>query len=102
MNKETMKVDEFIRSTKEENEPPSGLSLTLQALWWDATDDWQKAHEIVQSDPSPNASWVHAYLHRREGDESNAAYWYSRAGKPVEKGSFVTEREHIASILLGA
>ncbi len=101
MNKETISVDDFIRSTKEGNEPPSGLSLTLQALWWDAKDDWQKAHEMVQSDSNPNASWVHAYLHRRKGDDPNAAYWYSRAGKPVEKGSFVTEREHIASVLLG-
>jgi len=45
--------------------------------------DWKRAHESAQRDEGPQGSWVHAYLHRKEGDEGKAAYWYSRAGKPV-------------------
>jgi hypothetical protein len=53
----------------------------LQALWYDAKGDWDRAHRIVQAIPSADAAWVHAYLHRREGDSWNADYWYSHAGR---------------------
>jgi hypothetical protein len=63
--------------------PPAELTPALAGLWWDAKGDWTRAHESAQQDEGPEGSWVHAYLHRKEGDQDNAAYWYSRAGKPV-------------------
>ena len=57
--------------------PPASLHLALKALWWDAKGDWNKAHECAQGDEGdPSCDWVHAYLHRKEGDASNAGYWY--------------------------
>ena len=61
--------------------PPSGLSSELQALWYEAKGDWDKAHSLVQNSALDEASWIHAYLHRKEGDRSNAQYWYRAAGK---------------------
>jgi hypothetical protein len=75
-----MTVDDFRQSLTAAN-PPAELTLALLGLWWDAKGDWKRAHESGQQDEGPEGSWVHAYLHRKEGDESNAAYWYSRAGK---------------------
>ncbi|MGH8017156.1 MAG: hypothetical protein ACREIA_02530 [Opitutaceae bacterium] len=95
-----MTLDEFNKSVTTGNLPPGGLSLALQALWWDAKGDWRRAHEIAQNDPSPNASWVHAFLHRKEGDETNAAYWYAKAIKPMARGPFPSERDRIAAVLL--
>lgn len=63
--------------------PPADASPSLQALWQTANGAWDAAHELVQADKSSEAAWVHAHLHRVEGDLSNAAYWYNRAGKPV-------------------
>ncbi len=62
--------------------PPDGLSLALQALWWDAKGDWDKAHECAQARDDAAGMSVHAYLHRKEGDQSNAGYWYRRCRKP--------------------
>lgn len=61
--------------------PPSAISVYLQALWYDGKGDWYKAHAIIQDIEDKKAAWVHAYLHRKEGDNGNARYWYSRAGK---------------------
>lgn len=62
--------------------PPKALHLALQALWWDAKGDWAAAHDCAQQDEgNPQCDWVHAYLHRKEGDASNARYWYRQAGK---------------------
>ncbi len=69
-------------------------------LWWDAKDDWTRAHESAQQDEGPEGSWVHAYLHRKEGDQSNAAYWYGRAGKPVCRESLDAEWLGIVTDLL--
>jgi hypothetical protein len=80
--------------------PPMDLSLALAGLWWDAKGDWAKAHESAQQDEGPAGAWVHAYLHRKEGDASNAAYWYSRAKTPPCQSSFEEEWEEIASSLL--
>jgi hypothetical protein len=77
-----MTLDEF-RQSLMATEPPAGLSLALLGFWWDGKGDWQRAHESAQQDEGVEGSWVHADLHRKEGDQSNAAYWYSRAGKPV-------------------
>jgi hypothetical protein len=76
------------------------LSAPLQALRDDAAGDWESAHICVQGDNSPEAAWVHAYLHRKEGDVSNAGYWYARAGKPPFHGSLEAEWEAIAQALL--
>jgi len=96
-----MTLTEFNESVNTATRPPKGLSTSLEALWWEAKGDWQKAHHLAQDDPSPNASWVHAFLHRVEGDESNAAYWYAKAVKPVAHGPFPPERDHIVAALLG-
>jgi hypothetical protein len=64
----------------EKSEPPAGLSVALQALWWDAKGDWEKAHEGAQAHDDAPGMRVHAYLHRKEGDQSNAEYWYRRCG----------------------
>src|SRR5690242_18778884 len=65
--------------------PPSDVVAPLAALWWAGKGDWNKAHAIAQDDDGADAAWVHAYLHRVEGDLGNAGYWYRRAGKPVAK-----------------
>ena len=80
-----MDFEEF-QSSVAESEPPSELPLVLVALWWDAKGDWTKAHECAQQRESADHAWVHAYLHRKEGDMDNARYWYGRAGRPVFNG----------------
>jgi hypothetical protein len=79
---------------------PDRLDGLLLALWWDAKGDWNRAHEIAQEISGADAAWVHAYLHRKEGDLGNAAYWYARAGRPVAKGELSAEWESIAVELL--
>ena len=80
--------------------PPAGSSELLQALWYDANGDWAKAHGIAQDVDTRDGSWVHAYLHRKEGDASNAQYWYNRAQKPFSKTSLEHEWEDIVENLL--
>jgi hypothetical protein len=72
----------------------------LLALWWDAKGDWEKAHEIAQNVPGPNGAWVHAYLHRKEGDVGNAGYWYRQAGRRVAAGDLRAEWESMVTELL--
>lgn len=74
----------------------------LAALDADAAGNWEQAHTLVQDLDTPEAAWIHAYLHRVEGDPGNAAYWYRRAGKPVASGDFAEEREAIRQALLDA
>jgi hypothetical protein len=83
-------------------EPPHGLSLPLMALWWDLKGDWERAHACAQGDESAAGSWVHAFLHRREGDLANAAYWYRRAGKPMPGHGLDEEWTTIAGTLLAS
>jgi hypothetical protein len=73
-------VEEF-RDSVAEPEPPQGLSISLAALWWDAKGDWSRAHGLVDSLEGVDGMAVHAYLHRKEGDASNAEYWYRKAGR---------------------
>jgi len=80
--------------------PAKGLALPLAALWWAAKGEWNQAHSIVQEEDSTDAAWVHAYLHRVEGDLGNASYWYRKAGQPVAKDSLEAEWERIASALI--
>jgi len=80
--------------------PPAGLGPALRALWHDLHGDWDRAHALAQEDGGRNGAWVHAYLHRKEGDETNAGYWYARAGRPAATGGLDAEREAIARALL--
>lgn len=82
------------------NEAPAELPPVLLALWWDCKGDWTKAHECAQQRETDDHAWVHAYLHRKEGDLENARYWYRRAGKPVFKGPLEDERTEIVKALL--
>jgi len=94
-----MTLDEFERRASRAA-PPADLSPALTALWQDARGDWDAAHRAVQSDPGAQAAWVHAYLHRKEGDASNAGYWYRRAARPVADGGLEHEWRAIAAALL--
>jgi hypothetical protein len=80
--------------------PAPSLTPPLAGLWWAAKGDWDKAHRIVQHEPTREAAWVHAYLHRLEGDVSNAGYWYRQAGQPVARDTLEAEWERIASALI--
>ncbi|HEY3718676.1 MAG TPA: hypothetical protein VGL41_00900 [Roseiarcus sp.] len=88
------------RASLDDPAPPSDLGLALQALWHDGKGDWDGAHELAQRDGPGASDWVHAYLHRKEGDLANAGYWYRRAGKPVAGGSLDEEWAAIVSALL--
>jgi hypothetical protein len=81
---------------------PAGVAPPLAGLWWAAKGEWDVAHEIVQNDDTHEAAWVHAYLHRVEGDLGNASYWYRHAGQPVAKDELDAEWERIVSTLLGS
>ena len=94
-----MNLTDF-RATLDAPAPPA-TTLPLQALWYDAKGDWSTAHDLLQDDTTPAGSWVHAYLHRKEPDLPNAAYWYRRAGKPTASGDFGTEWDAIVTSLLG-
>jgi hypothetical protein len=79
--------------------PAAALSPSLAALWWAAKGDWDRAHEIVQNESSAEAAWVHAYLHRVEGDLGNAGYWYRQSGQPAAIDSLDAEWERIVFTL---
>ena len=89
------------RASLSDGAPAPNLEPPLAALWWAAKGAWDQAHKIVQDEDTPEAAWVHAYLHRVEGDLGNAGYWYRRAGKPVASGPLESEWEQMASVLLG-
>ncbi|HET9222136.1 MAG TPA: hypothetical protein VFO07_06515 [Roseiflexaceae bacterium] len=89
------------RASVEASTPVDHLSHALQALWHDAKGDWRTAHEHAQAQDDRDGAWVHAYLHRKEGDLANAGYWYRRAGRPVAGESLDAEWETIAAALLG-
>ena len=87
-------------ATLREKTPPMRLSPALQALWYDAQGAWGKAHDLVNDATDADSAWVHAYLHRKEGDQGNAEYWYARAKQPVFEGTLDTEWKQICSALL--
>jgi hypothetical protein len=88
-----------LKSSLSNAAPDGKLTPPLAALWWAAKGEWDAAHKIVQDESDANAAWVHAYLHRVEGDLSNAGYWYRQAGQPVAKDSLESEWERIVSAL---
>ena len=95
-----MKYDEFI-VMREKGTIPDDIPMLLQALLLDGVGDWDSAHKIAQNVFTKDGSWVHAYLHRKEGDRSNAAYWYSNAGKRMPESMLEEEWEEISRELLG-
>jgi len=88
------------KSSLQHAAPPLGINDLLRALWYDAKHDWNSSHAIAQDIETSEGSWVHAYLHRKEGDDSNAQYWYSRARKKFPKVSLAEEWEEIADHFL--
>lgn len=82
------------------NSDGKALSGALLALWFDRRGEWERAHETAQELNGPEGAWVHAYLHRKEGDTVNAAYWYRRAGRRVARGDFKDEWESMIRELL--
>ncbi|WP_017749939.1 hypothetical protein [Scytonema hofmannii] len=95
-----MTIEEFKQLLEQERKCPEFLPKPLQALWYDKKGDWNKAHEIVQDANDADSAWIHAYLHRKERDLSNARYWYRRSNQPESKESLTQEWEQIACCLL--
>jgi len=89
-----------LKKTLSNEEPPLGISKPLEALWYEVKGDWKKAHLLIQALDDKSSAWVHAYLHRKEKDQSNASYWYNRAGKKMPECSFAEEWEQITVSLL--
>jgi hypothetical protein len=94
-----MTLKEF-SSTLHQPQPPVGTDVFLQALWYEAKGDWNKAHHLVQDEEYGSGAWVHAYLHRKEGDLSNAGYWYRKANKKMPDVSLEKEWADIAEEFL--
>lgn len=95
-----MTLEQFKASARQAS-PPAGLSPLLLALWHDAHGDWDEAHRVAQDEDDENGAWVHAYLHRKEGDASNARYWYRQAGREAATEPLDVEWARIVSELLG-
>ena len=94
-----MTMNQFIVSLENEI-PPNGISQLLEALWWEKNGNWTKAHKITQEIHTKDAALVHAYLHRREGDLSNANYWYRTAGESAFNGTMDEEWESLVDNFL--
>ena len=94
-----MTIEEFTATLASER-APEGISAALRARWEDARGEWDAAHQIAQDLEDSDGSWIHAYLHRKEGDLGNAGYWYRRAGKPVAGDSLDAEWRRIVTALL--
>ena len=94
-----MTLSQF-RATLTSPEPPPGLTAALTALWHDGRADWKTAHRVAQDIDTSEGAWIHAYLHRKEGDPANAAYWYRRAAKPVPSVTLDAEWDAIVTALL--
>ncbi len=92
-----MNIEEFRRQNSEQIK---SYPLALQALWYDYQDDWHKSHKLIDTQSDRDCAWVHAYLHRQEGDLWNARYWYRRSGRAESKLSLSQEREQITQALL--
>ncbi len=94
-----MRIRGFLNSIESSDEPFTELSVELQALWWAKKGAWEKAHDLAQEAGTKEGDWVHAYLHRVEGDLSNASYWYARAGKTVSSIELSKEWNEIVRAL---
>jgi hypothetical protein len=83
-----------------EAHPPGHLGPALSSLWWIANNHWQRAHDLIDGTPGPDAAWLHAHLHRVEGDQMNADYWYQRSGRDRPKDGISQERERMLAYFL--
>jgi hypothetical protein len=92
----------FFRTSLDEPVPPADLGTALEALWFQGRGDWDRAHELAQAEDGRDGAWVHAHLHRVEGDQANTDYWYRRAGRPQARGDLQVEWVEIVSALLAA
>ena len=95
-----MTLEEFRQSLTRAQTPPAGVTPLLQALWHDARGDWDRAHTLAQEVETKDGAWVHAYLHRKEGDLDNAGYWYRRAARDRFNGTLDDEWTSIVTALL--
>lgn len=91
---------QVFRDSIAQSQPPAGLSPALQALWWDAKGDWDKAHDCAQERDDAAGMHVHAYLHRKEGDQPNADYWYRRCGAAPSRLTLAEEWDELARAFL--
>lgn len=96
-----MTYKDYINSLSNNN-PPEGINDLLTSLWYAAKDDWETAHGIAQDIPGKDGAWIHAYLHRVEGDIGNANYWYSVAGKTFPPGTIEEEWKDLVMEFLNA
>lgn len=94
-----MTLQDF-ENTLQQSSPPAGTSVLLQALWFDARGEWEQAHQLAQDVNTMAGSWIHAYLHRKEGDRSNAQYWYHRANKKMPAYSLEQEWKELVIAFL--
>jgi hypothetical protein len=94
-----MTPTEFKRSLSQ-TRPPAGLTSALAGLWWAGKKNWNRAHKLVMDEGGKDCAWVHAHLHRLEGDRENAHYWYKRAGQSEASGSLPAEWAAIVAHLL--
>ena len=94
-----MTLDEFKTSTTLAA-PPNGLDQALKALWYDGQGDWHRAHDLADAINTRDGAWIHAYLHRKEGDTWNADYWYRRASRTRPNISLEAEWENLVEYFL--
>ena len=94
-----MTLQEF-KDSLNNDAPPAGVDLALQAMWYEAKGDWETAHDRAQDKDDAVGAWVHAYLHRQEGDEWNAKYWYRRANRTMPNQTLEEEWADIVETLL--
>ena len=92
-----MEIEKFLQQNSQQIKD---YPLYLQALWHDYQGDWHSSHKLIDRSGDKDCAWVHAYLHRVEGDLWNARYWYRRSGKPESKLNLTEERQQIAQALL--
>jgi hypothetical protein len=91
-----MTSEELSRSAAADSAPPSGISVEAKSLWYARAGKWDASHDLCQDVPGKAGSWIHAWLHRQEGDIGNAGYWYSRAGREMPSKGTSLEDEWLA------
>lgn len=94
------KTYQEFRKTLVGEKPKGNWPLGLQSLWWAAKGDWEASHNIAQDLHAKIGSWIHAHLHRTEGDDWNAAYWYGQANEPFPKQSLEVELQELVEYVL--
>jgi len=98
----TVTYEDFINSVESGDAPPPDVTEPLRALWYAQKGNWDQAHRVAQGIENTDGSWVHANLHREEGDIGNARYWYSRAGRAESKKTVEEERAELIRFFLEA